>query len=61
MQFGILERVIQASSKWFGTADSTEAAPAAHRADGDEDTADIERQRRDVDTSPFCLPPFPPC
>ncbi|QDF99048.1 hypothetical protein CJ010_22155 [Azoarcus sp. DD4] len=67
MQFGIFERVVQASARWFAAANETSDASSPRKAETDEEVADEvaahdpRRPPQEIDTAPFCLPPFPPC
>lgn len=63
MQFGIFERVVQASARWFAGTSETNDGSSPRKAEVDEEVAahDPRRPPQDIDTAPFCLPPFPPC
>lgn len=61
MQFGIFERVVQASARWFASASEPSDASSPRKAADETAADDPRRPPQDIDTSPFCLPPFPPC
>lgn len=61
MQFGIFERVVQASARWFAGANETNDRSSPRKAADEVAAHDPRRPPQEIDTAPFCLPPFPPC